>query len=925
MCVKKNLSSLSTGYALVMRLALCIALTACGGAVDDPSGPDVLSIEPKATPIERIIVKLRVDPLLEQYEGRAAEFAASLSRDAGLKLRALRQTRTGAHVLELPAAHTDAQAREITRKLAKRTDVEYAEPDSIAHPTLVPNDNRFTEQWSLRETSLIKGGANVLDAWDLSQGDSNLVVAVVDTGVLRHVDFGSRLLNGYDFVSDSFAANDGNARDIDATDPGDWLTKSEANSLGESAASNSSFHGTHVAGTISAQGNNSVGVAGMNWKSRILPVRVLGKGGGSISDISDGIAWAAGLSIAGIPNNNTPARVINMSLGGPGACPRTMQDAITAANARGAVVVVAAGNENANASGTQPANCVGVITVAATGRDGQRASYSNYGSVVTVAAGGGSDGYAIMSLGDSGRTSPLLDNVYVGLQGTSMATPLVAGVVSLMLSVNPALTPAQVKAILVSTANPFPVGTRRDCSIGLCGAGIVNAGSAVKAAASAINTGAIGPVATAQSGWWWNPVEGGRGFGIEIRNGKLFFGGFLYDNSGAPTWYVSGPADMQSSTQYVGSLQAYVGGQSLNGSFRSPLSNGSPGQITLNFSGPGTGTLTWPGGTIPIQRFEFVPGGLTTTKTGFAAESGWWWNPSEPGRGFTLEVQGNNLFMAGFMYDASGNAVWLLASGAMLNSSLYVGNWTQYAGGQSLTGTYQQARVSNPNVGNARVQFSSTLKATMTLPDGRTIPLEKFDIGFQSPVSTTPTNKVLSGNMLGTWQVDYSIISLFTDYFLFDTIEESTITPGDYNVWGVDQYDREALAGWSSAYDNYSIYVSDDSLSYDDFYIIDTLVDGNMRGCYYLAYKPGGLSRCYPLTGIRLAHGSAVTARSLRDGGVDALTVMKQKLMDAQASNSSATASRASTKMQMSAITSDAATRMLAARGQMQSRAKPKP
>ena len=246
--------------------------------------------------------------------------------------------------------------------------------------------------------------------------------------------------------------------------------------------SNSSWHGTHVSGTIGAVSDNGIGVAGINQGSKIQPLRVLGKCGGYTSDIADAIRWSAGLTVSGIPNNNpTPDRVVNISLGGSGACDSTTQNAINAAVAAGTVVVVAAGNSNGNAANFTPANCANVITVAATGPTGKRAYYSNYGTSVEIAAPGGDAqlGKTILSTLNAGTTTPGADS-YANYQGTSMATPHVVGVVSLMLSVNPSLTPAQVTTMLQSTATPFPAGST--CTTSLCGTGIVNAATAVAAA-----------------------------------------------------------------------------------------------------------------------------------------------------------------------------------------------------------------------------------------------------------------------------------------------------------------------------------------------------------------------------------------------------------------------------------------------------------
>jgi len=308
-------------------------------------------------------------------------------------------------------------------------------------------------------------------------------VAVIDTGYRPHADLSGQILAGYDFISDATIANDGGGRDSDASDPGDWTAAGECGA-GE-PASNSSWHGTHVAGTIAALTNNGSGVAGVAFGAKVVPVRVLGKCGGYTSDIADGIIWASGGTVSGVPNIAARAQVINMSLGGGGACDTTTQNAINGARSRGTVVVVAAGNEAQNASNSSPANCSGVITVAATNRSGGRASYSNYGTIVDVAAPGGDSGAAILSTLNAGTKGPGADS-YAGYMGTSMATPHVAGVVALMLAKNAALTPDEVEARLKSSVRAFPAS----CSG--CGAGIVNASAAVDAATGS-GGGTTGP------------------------------------------------------------------------------------------------------------------------------------------------------------------------------------------------------------------------------------------------------------------------------------------------------------------------------------------------------------------------------------------------------------------------------------------------
>ncbi|MGB9107642.1 MAG: S8 family peptidase, partial [Telluria sp.] len=353
--------------------------------------------------------------------------------------------------------------------VASDASVEYAEPDRIMKPMFTPNDPMFSQQWDYTD---VTGGMRLPAAWDKSTG-TGIRVAVIDTGYRPHVDLQGQILAGYDFIADTTISNDGTGRDSDASDPGDWTAAGQCGT-GE-PASNSSWHGTHVAGTIAALTNNGIGVAGVAYGAKVVPVRVLGQCGGYTSDIADGIVWASGGTVSGVTNIAARAQVINMSLGGGGACDTTTQTAINGARSRGTVVVVAAGNEAQNASNSSPANCSGVIAVAATNKSGGRASYSNYGTIVAVAAPGGDTGAAILSTLNAGTKAPGADS-YAGYMGTSMATPHVAGVVALMLAKNPALTPDDVAARLKSSARAFPAS----CSG--CGAGIVDASAAVDAA-----------------------------------------------------------------------------------------------------------------------------------------------------------------------------------------------------------------------------------------------------------------------------------------------------------------------------------------------------------------------------------------------------------------------------------------------------------
>lgn len=396
----------------------------------------------------------------------------ALSRAMGANVSFRRRIATGGEVYRLDRWSSRAEIEKLLLALSNNPNVIYAEVDELLQPLATPNDSRYNEQWHYYEST---GGLNLPTAWDTTTGVGT-VVAVLDTGYRAHADLAANLLPGYDMINDTFVARDGDGRDSDATDPGDWSNAGECG-FGSPARS-SSWHGTHVAGTVAAVTNNGSGVAGVAYGAKVVPVRVLGRCGGYTSDIADGIIWASGGSVAGVPANANPADVLNLSLGGGGSCPSTTQSAINTARANGATVVVAAGNSNANAANYTPASCNGVISVAATDRNGSKSYYSNFGSAVDVAAPGGDvttgSQNGVLSTLNSGSTSPGSDN-YEFYQGTSMAAPHVAGLVALMRSVDGALTPDQIESTIKSTARTFP-GT---CS--QCGSGIADAAAAIAA------------------------------------------------------------------------------------------------------------------------------------------------------------------------------------------------------------------------------------------------------------------------------------------------------------------------------------------------------------------------------------------------------------------------------------------------------------
>ncbi len=513
----------------------------------------------------------------------AADVTA-LVRRIGLAVAKSRQFTPSMHVVFLPKTLYGADVLAALTKLRADPAVQFADVDQIRYPLLVPTNPLFAPtpgtaagQWYMNTpgTATVEGvqttdysATDATSAWNLTTGSTGIVIADIDTGILfAHPDLlraglGGRLLPGYDFVSEDYSstgaalgtysiANDGDGWDPDPSDPGDWVSQADINNpnqlfAGDTIAS-SSWHGTRVVGVFGAITNNDIGTAGMTWGTSatpgpwVLPVRVLGKGGGFDSDIIAGIEWAAGLTVtdpedaaaAVVPDNPYPADIINLSLGGESTCPSVYQSALSKVTGMGVLVVVAAGNSVTDVSGMSsveaPANCStsvpGVIAVAGLRNVGTKVGYSSSGPEVGISAPAGncinSSGACLRSIEtttDLGSTVPLSGSNYSYTNelanagdsspnlGTSFSAPIVAGVAALMRSVNANLTPAQLVARLQASAAAFPANTSNlptcptldsttdQCSClssAQCGAGMVNAYTAVQAAQQPIAAVAI--------------------------------------------------------------------------------------------------------------------------------------------------------------------------------------------------------------------------------------------------------------------------------------------------------------------------------------------------------------------------------------------------------------------------------------------------
>lgn len=392
-----------------------------------------------------LIVKFKPNSGLSAQQVRA-EYAASLSNPgtshpALMKLASPALSTASVNAADAAEQMALVQARTLRaiKDLRQRSDVEYAEPNFLYRSTAVPNDDDFAKQWHYRQIKLP-------EAWNITTGQASpsVIVAVIDTGVyLAHPDLAANLMDGYDFISAASNAADGDGLDANPDDPGDSAEPGE-----------SSYHGTHVAGIIAATSNNAQGVAGVSWHARIMPLRALGRWGGSTWDIMQAISYAAGLENDSDTLPDRRADIINMSLGSP-AYSTAMQRTIADARDAGVIIVAAAGNEGTGAP-QYPASYDGVISVSATNARPQITPYSSFGDMVDVAAPGGdmSEDLNRDNFGDGiystwvSETGGQRVESYGFMQGTSMATPHVSGMLALMKARFPALTPDNVDAAL---------------------------------------------------------------------------------------------------------------------------------------------------------------------------------------------------------------------------------------------------------------------------------------------------------------------------------------------------------------------------------------------------------------------------------------------------------------------------------------------
>ncbi|HQR24800.1 MAG TPA: S8 family serine peptidase, partial [Steroidobacteraceae bacterium] len=454
-------------------------------------------------------------------DAAADEDVAALAGRTGIGLAHVRSIQPGLRVVKVRAIAAPGSLGVALQRLREDPGVQYAEIDQRRHAhAVLPDDTLFdgpySGQWYLKNAGDTPSAIDAVTAWDTIRGSTGVIVAVLDTGVrYDHPDLlaageGGRLLPGYDFISSAVESNDGDGRDPDPSDPGDWSSSSDS-----CGASGSSWHGTRVSGIIAALTNDTMGVAGILWSGWVLPVRVLGRCGGFDSDIVPAMLWAAGIPVSGMPSNPYPARVINLSLGSTGSCPAEYADAVKQLSDRGVLVVASAGNEGSVVA--VPANCPGVAGIAAIRHIGTKVGFSNLGPAVALSAPGGNcvnvdPGlpclYSIDTTTNLGTTGPAAngytDRFADANLGTSFSAPIVTGIAGLMAAANGNLTSAQLTARLREGAKPFPaypadptdpplptchtptdandVQDQCVCTADTCGAGMANARGAVAAA-----------------------------------------------------------------------------------------------------------------------------------------------------------------------------------------------------------------------------------------------------------------------------------------------------------------------------------------------------------------------------------------------------------------------------------------------------------
>lgn len=449
------------------------AANVAGGAEAVSDAAEVVVSTAHQPSLDEFIIKFGKDSAAAKVVGSRSAALNAAGATVGVTVTEERTLSTGAFVVQTDQALGALDQARLIQAFEARPDVLYAAPNEIVNPTEEPTDPGYVgsvvdgqfvgPQWHYGDD-----GARLPHVWNVNTG-TGIHVAVIDSGIIDHPDLRAAVVDGYDFIDDDEKARDNDGRDFDPTDEGNWHAAGEC---GENEKKDSNWHGTHVAGTIAAQWNSRDG-AGVAPSVEIQPLRVLGKCGGETSDVVDAVTWASGGDVDGLPSNIHRAHVINMSLGHQSIfeCNDAFQDAANAAVARGTTIVVSAGNDNTDTENGVYTACSNVIVVGASDENGGRSiwdlqddSASNHGTEVDISA----PGTGVWSTTNEGTTRATSYS-FEDYNGTSMATPHVAGVVALVQSAHPAMTPGEIEEAIKDSARPLTDG----CSD--CGAGIIDA------------------------------------------------------------------------------------------------------------------------------------------------------------------------------------------------------------------------------------------------------------------------------------------------------------------------------------------------------------------------------------------------------------------------------------------------------------------
>ena len=694
-----------SAWPLVAALALAVLASPAHAqsaapdlAIDASAVPSLAAPAAAAALADRVHAR-NIRVIARFRAGRdAAPAAAGTQAIAGTQDRLARRLWNRGHSMpgwhafrSVPAVAMEADAASLS-SLMTDPDVESVEEDRLSKPDLSSS------------VPVVQGPG----AWSMGYTGQGVAVAILDTGVDRnHPFFGGRVVHEACF-STTFASQHATSACPNGT----------ATQIGTGAAAPCSmsecFHGTHVAGI--AAGYQSASFAGVAKGASIIAIQVFsrfddssvcGTASCALSYTSDQLRALD--YVLQLRATYTIASV-NMSLGGSvytsqSSCDlanSTTKRAIDSLRAVGTATVIASGNDGYANAISEPGCISSAVSVGNTTNADTLFRPSNIASFITMMAPG------------TGIRSSVPGGGYNYATGTSMATPHVAGALAILRQANPGASVGDLVAALRNGGRALSLT-------------VVGSGQSYTYAVKRLDVaGAIAAVCstciTPATGWWWNPSQPGRGFSLETRGGRFYFASFLYDTDGSPLWFVAnGP---QSGATLSGTLAKFGSGQTLAGDYQAPQLVGTAGSATLTFSSATTGTLTWPGGNLAIQRFP-VDGQTVRAPQSGAPETGWWWNASESGTGWFFEVQGSNLFMAGYLYDDAGRPIWYVSSGPMLSATAFDGDLQLYGGGQTMTGSYR-APTSSAAIGRVSVRFTGTGTATVTLPQGRTVALSRF-------------------------------------------------------------------------------------------------------------------------------------------------------------------------------------------------------